>query len=1022
MKKKSKDQRWRWICAGSLLLASLSGNLEASGLSHPDVNPMEVSQTVRKLRGTILDTNGTPVIGASISVKGTTTGTISDMNGVFTLDVKNGDILEISFIGYLSHTVKVGTQTDLQVVLKEDTQALDEVVVVGYGVQKKSVMTAAISRVTSDDLEKLTPTRVEDVLRGKVSGVSIMQNSGQPGAESRVRIRGTGTINDSNPLYIVDGMPLEGGVDYLNPQDIQSIEVLKDAASAAIYGSRAANGVILVTTKSGKKGKAVVNYDFSIGWQNPWRKMSVLNATEYETIMNEAYVNAGMDPIYDDPSKAGVGTNWQNEIYNENAPIMNHQASISGGGDKGSYFLSFGYLDQEGIVGGKDKSDYKRYSLRFNNTYNVFENKANKFFRSFKVGTNLGYTRIISKGISENDNFSGPLASAVMTPPNESVYLENPSAEDLAYYEKNYPGYVKDDEGRIYNVIENQEIVNPVAMMQTLNNNKDWDKFVGSVWGELEVFENLTFKTSLSTDMAFWGERNWFPVSYLIIKISVMNKYIYLLAVVFGLSGCNDFLELSPTNKVIETDYYKTQEDLTEALVAAYDPLKWNAYNAYSSYELVSNIMSDDAETGGSTVSDQPQLQRVNDFTNWVTPTNLPEGLWGRSYEGVNRANIVIEKCPLLPEGTMSEELRDRYVAEAHFLRVFYYFQLWRFFGYIPYYETNLGLDDITTVPQLQPDEVYAKLIEDLDNNVIGKLPKIVPANEKGRATNGAAIAMKARIVLYQNDDTKMKEIASQLKELITDPAYQYDLIPDYKVLFDDEYEWCKESVFEVNYTEIGNSNDWAGKANQGNSDIIMLGARGLKDPNNVYVEGWGFAPVTKALNDAFLSNDPRKWTTIIDHEEFRAEGGTVSSDVNQYTGYSVRKYHPRAGYSSTVGTEALNYKNNYRVIRFSDVLLMASEALLRSGGSVGEAQDYYARVVKRAMGDDYKVPAVSLDNIYKERRYEFAMEGIRYWDLVRTNQAKDFIKGWDDTKKYLPIPQSEIDKSDGHLVQNPHF
>ena len=177
-----------------------------------------------------------------------------------------------------------------------------------------------------------------------------------------------------------------------------------------------------------------------------------------------------------------------------------------------------------------------------------------------------------------------------------------------------------------------------------------------------------------------------------------MNKYIYLLAVVFGLSGCNDFLELSPTNKVIETDYYKTQEDLTEALVAAYDPLKWNAYNAYSSYELVSNIMSDDAETGGSTVSDQPQLQRVNDFTNWVTPTNLPEGLWGRSYEGVNRANIVIEKCPLLPEGTMSEELRDRYVAEAHFLRVFYYFQLWRFFGYIPYYETNLGLDDITTV------------------------------------------------------------------------------------------------------------------------------------------------------------------------------------------------------------------------------------------------------------------------------------------------------------------------------------
>lgn len=501
-----------------------------------------------------------------------------------------------------------------------------------------------------------------------------------------------------------------------------------------------------------------------------------------------------------------------------------------------------------------------------------------------------------------------------------------------------------------------------------------------------------------------------------------MNKYICICTLALAFSSCSDFLDLSPTDKIIETEYYKTQEDLTEALVAAYDPLKWNAYNGYSSYELVSNILSDDAEAGGATVSDQPQFQRANDFTNWVTPTNLPEGLWGRSYEGINRANLVIERCPLLADEVMPKDLKDRYVAESHFLRVFYYFQLWRFFGYIPYYETNLGLDDITSVPQLQPDEVYAKLIEDLDNNVIGKLPKTVPAEEKGRVTNGAAIALKARMVLYQNDESRMKEIAAQLKELITDSEYQYDLIPDYKVLFDDEYEWCKESVFEVNYTEIGNSNDWAGRENQGNSDIIMLGARGIKDPKGVYVEGWGFAPVTKALNDAFLPNDPRKWTTIIDHEAFVAEGGTVNSDANQYTGYSVRKYSPRVGYSSTTGTEALNYKNNYRVIRFSDVLLMASEALLRSGGSISEAQDYYSRVVKRAMGEDYIVSTVSLENIYKERRYEFAMEGIRYWDLVRTNQAKDFLPGWDETKKYFPIPQSEIDKSDGHLIQNPYF
>ena len=299
MKKKSKDQRWRWICAGSLLLASLSGNLEASGLSHPDVNPMEVSQTVRKLRGTILDTNGTPVIGASISVKGTTTGTISDMNGVFTLDVKNGDILEISFIGYLSHTVKVGTQTDLQVVLKEDTQALDEVVVVGYGVQKKSVMTAAISRVTSDDLEKLTPTRVEDVLRGKVSGVSIMQNSGQPGAESRVRIRGTGTIGEGSsgaPLILIDGM--EGDLNTVNPQDIENISVLKDAAASSIYGSRAPFGVILVTTKSGKKGKTSVNYNNSFRISTPVNMPKMMDSYTFANFMNAGSLNQGGGLIF----------------------------------------------------------------------------------------------------------------------------------------------------------------------------------------------------------------------------------------------------------------------------------------------------------------------------------------------------------------------------------------------------------------------------------------------------------------------------------------------------------------------------------------------------------------------------------------------------------------------------------------------------------------------------------------------------------------------------------------------------
>lgn len=502
-----------------------------------------------------------------------------------------------------------------------------------------------------------------------------------------------------------------------------------------------------------------------------------------------------------------------------------------------------------------------------------------------------------------------------------------------------------------------------------------------------------------------------------------MNKHIYILAALLGMTGCSsDFLELSPTDKVVEIDFYKTEAEIKEALVAAYDPLKWSAFEGYSSYELVSNILSDDAEAGGSTISDQPQLQRANDFTNWVTSTNLPSGLWGRSYAGINRSNIVMEKCPTLPVPQISEKNKARYIAEAHFLRVYYYYQLWRFWGNIPYYEENLGLDDITTVPQLKPEEVYERLLADLNENVIGQLPKITSAEEKGRATNGAAIALKARMILFQNDESRMKEIAGQLKELISDPEYQYGLLDDYGTLFDDENEWCKESVFEVNFTEIGNSNDWEGKKNQGNSDVIMCGTRFLKDPKNIYSEGWGFAPVTKALNDAFRSDDSRKRATILDHAIFVAEGGSILPDANQYTGYSGRKYHPRIGYTSSVGTDLLNYKNNTRVIRFSDVLLMAAEAILRSNGNTAEAQAYYGQVVKRAMGESYKVSSVSIDNIMEERRFEFAMEGIRYWDLVRTNTAQKYIKGWEVSKKYLPIPQTEIDKSDNHLVQNPNF
>ncbi|BAX82582.1 TonB-dependent receptor plug domain-containing protein [Labilibaculum antarcticum] len=222
--------------------------------------------------------DGIPLPFASVVVKGTTIGTSTDMDGKFQMEVSNDEILIFSLIGFTSQETLVGNKTEINVILSIETTGLDEVVVVGYGVQKKSVVTASIASVSAKDLENIAPVRIDNALKGLASGVTVTTSSGQPGASSQVRIRGVGTINNSDPLYIVDGMPIDGGIDYLNPSDVESVEVLKDAASGAVYGARAANGVILITTKSGERGKLSVTYNASRGWQNKWNKRDVLNA------------------------------------------------------------------------------------------------------------------------------------------------------------------------------------------------------------------------------------------------------------------------------------------------------------------------------------------------------------------------------------------------------------------------------------------------------------------------------------------------------------------------------------------------------------------------------------------------------------------------------------------------------------------------------------------------------------------------------------------------------------------------
>lgn len=445
-------------------------------------------------KGVVLDDLGEPVIGATVQVKGVKgAGAITDLDGNFVIDADANQTLVITYIGYKDAEIR--PSANMKITLKQDDKALDEVVVVGYGVQKKSVVTAAIAKVSTEDLAGKSPVRVDNALKGLAAGVNVTSSSGQPGASPKVRIRGTGTISNSDPLYIVDGMPIEGGLDYLNPSDIESIEVLKDAASGAIYGARAANGVILVTTKKGKIGKAQINYNFSYGWQSAWKRRDVTSATDYAILQNERAVNGGQAPIYADPYKLtdsngnainGFGTDWQDLVFNDNAPVQNHEVSISGASEKINYYLSMGYYKQEGIVGGNyGQSNYERLSMRSNNIYNVLDaSKDRNFLNKLDVTVNMAYTRVKSTGIDANSNGS-VLGSALYLAPTLAPTVTNSNVakkyyntyEDPNTYDAdgNITGtrdtyeLLRDANGNYYTIPgmggTYQEMNNPLAMM-----------------------------------------------------------------------------------------------------------------------------------------------------------------------------------------------------------------------------------------------------------------------------------------------------------------------------------------------------------------------------------------------------------------------------------------------------------------------------------------------------------------------------------------------------------------------------
>ena len=404
------------------------------------------------VKGVVLDESRQPIVGAFVVEQGTSNGTVTGMDGEFALRVPAKASLEVTCIGYVTQVVAADPDRSLEIVLQEDAEMLEETVVIGYGVQKKSVVTAAISSVTSDDLKVQSQNRVDNMLQGMTSGVQVTQTSGAPGASSTVIVRGIGSINHASPLYIVDGMPA-GSIDYINPNDIERIDVLKDAASAAVYGARAADGVVLVTTKSGSEGKTVVTYDFSYGLQNPWRKPSVLNATEYAIMMNEGMLNAGNAPIYDDPYSLGKGTDWVEAIFDKNAPVVKHDVNVSGGSKRVNYSVSGGYLSTKGTIGGRfDQSYYDRMTLRENVGITLFDESATRnWLNKLTFNNQISFAHIKSAGISANSEYGSPLGSALGMSPLDPIYAD--AAEEARYrslYPAGYPYIIRNSEGVAY--------------------------------------------------------------------------------------------------------------------------------------------------------------------------------------------------------------------------------------------------------------------------------------------------------------------------------------------------------------------------------------------------------------------------------------------------------------------------------------------------------------------------------------------------------------------------------------------
>jgi TonB-linked SusC/RagA family outer membrane protein len=467
------------------------------------INPIDPFDITIRGKVTDLDT-GDGLPGVTVRVKGTANGTITNGNGDYSVSVPNANaVLSYTFVGYLSQEIAVGSRTVINVSLKPDVKVLNEVVVIGYGTEEKNKLTTSIASISNDAIKNLSVTRIEQALQGNAPGVMVLNQNGQPGDKPMIRIRGTGTNNSPDPLFVVDGFPV-GSIEYLNSGDIERIDILKDAASAAIYGARGANGVVLITTKKGKRGTASIVYDGYSGTQTAWRTVPVMNATQYATMMNQSYTNlnpTGTALPYTNPSSLGAGTDWQGALFDKNVPVANHQITASGGNDKAAYLASFSYFDQQGVIGGKN-SEFNRYTLRLNLDQNVTN--------YLKVGTNISYVYSERRAIFDNGDQGGSvLGHAFNIDPITPLYETD--VTKLASYNVNA---VKNGT-QVYGISPLSIFPNPLAQLAIINGNNKVDKFFGNLYGDLNLGHGLFFKSSFGIDLSNNTNNSLVPIYFL---------------------------------------------------------------------------------------------------------------------------------------------------------------------------------------------------------------------------------------------------------------------------------------------------------------------------------------------------------------------------------------------------------------------------------------------------------------------------------------------------------------------------